>query len=358
MKKYKVLVVGVGNMGSTHAKAYNNISDFDLVGLVSNTAKRRSPLSKELGGIAEFDNFEKALLETNPDVVSINTYTESHKDYAIKSLNHGAHIFIEKPLAETIDDALEIIELAKKKNKKVVVGYILRYHPSWKKFIEISHSLGTPLVMRMNLNQQSSGEQWIIHKNLMNSTSPIVDCGVHYVDIMCQMTKSKPIYVNAIGARLTDEIDEKMYNYGHLQVVFEDGSVGWYESGWGPMISETAFFIKDVFGPKGSVSIVEPKNDDDISSSNIDSHTKTNRLLIHYQDCRDDGKFKFEDKYVNTSNEPNHDELCKLEQEFLLKAIIKDLDLTTQLQDVINSMKIVLAADKSVKSGKQVLIDN
>ena len=59
--------------------------------------------------------------------------------------------------------------------------------------------------------------------------------------------------------RLTNEIAEDMYNYGHLQVVFEDGSIGWYESGWGPMISETAFFVKDVFGPKGSVSIVEPK---------------------------------------------------------------------------------------------------
>ena len=172
------------------------------------------------------------------------------------------------------------------------------------------------------------------------------------------MTKSKPVYVNAVGARLTDEIDEKMYNYGHLQVVFEDGSIGWYESGWGPMISETAFFVKDVIGPKGSVSIVEPVGNDDISSSNIDSHTKTNRLLIHYQELADDGKFKFEDKYVNTSNEPNHDELCKLEQEFLLHAIINDLDLTSQLEAVINSMKIVLAADKSVKLGKQVLIDS
>ena len=44
--------------------------------------------------------------------------------------------------------------------------------------------------MRMNLNQQSSESQWIVHKNLMKSTSPIVDCAVHYVDVMCQMTKS------------------------------------------------------------------------------------------------------------------------------------------------------------------------
>ena len=53
--------------------------------------------------------------------------------------------------------------------------------------------------------------------------------------------------------RLSEEIDNSMYNYGHLQVVFEDGSINEYESGWGPMISETAFFVKDVFGPKGSM---------------------------------------------------------------------------------------------------------
>jgi len=345
-------------MGSAHAKAYYEIDGYELVGLVAKSPKRRSPLAKKLGGVPEYDNFDLALSECNPDVVSINTYTESHMEYALKSLNSGAHIFIEKPLAENLDDAYAIIDLANKKNKKIVVGYILRYHPAWKKFIRISQTLGSPLVMRMNLNQQSCGYQWEIHKNLMNSTSPIVDCGVHYVDIMCQMTKAKPKYVNAVGARLSDEIDKSMYNYGHLQVVFEDGSVGWYESGWGPMISETAFFVKDVFGPKGSVSIVEPKQNEDITSSDIDSHTKTNQLLIHSQERDSNGNFSKKDELISTSDEPNHDQLCKFEQEFLLEAIKKDLDLSQGLQDVINSMKIVLAADKSVRTGKQVSIDS
>ena len=75
--------------------------------------------------------------------------------------------------------------------------------------------------------------------------------------------------------------------------------------------------------------------------------------MIHYQDRDDNGKFKFEDKYINTSNEPNHDELCRLEQEFLLHAIENNIDLSEQLDAVINSMKIVLAADKSVKLGKK-----
>ena len=353
---YKVLVVGVGNMGSAHARAYSKIDQFELVGLVARTPERRKKLSLELGNIKEYDNFDIALKDSKPDVVSINTYTEFHKEYAIKSLKSGAHIFIEKPLAENIEDAEEIINEAKKQNKKIVVGYILRHHPTWKKFISISQGLGSPLVMRMNLNQQSSEDQWEVHKKLMNSTSPIVDCGVHYVDVMCQMTKSKPKYVNAIGVNLTDEIKKDMYNYGHLQVVFENGSIGWYEAGWGPMISETAFFVKDVVGPKGSVSIVEPNSKGDIKSDKIDSHTKTSSLLIHNQERDENGKFINDDIVINTKTEPDHLELCLLEQKHLLDVIQNDLDIDSDLDDVISSMKIVLAADKSIKSGKQVKV--
>jgi len=351
---YNVLVVGVGNMGKAHAKAYYKIDEFSIAGLVARSPEKRNQLSKELGNVPQFDDFDKALKETKPDIVSINSYTETHKDFAIKSLNSGAHIFIEKPLAENIKDAEEIISLAKKKNKKILVGYILRHHPTWKKFIKLSHNLGSPLVMRMNLNQQSSGDQWTVHKNLMNSTSPIVDCGVHYVDVMCQMTKSKPLYVNAVGARLTEEIASDMYNYGHLQITFEDGSIGWYEAGWGPMISQTAFFVKDVIGPNGSVSIVEPSDNNVIKSDEIDSHTKTNLLLIHNEKRDENGMFLNPDRHINTEDEPDHNTLCELEQRYLLKIIEEDIDISQEMKDVINSMKIVLAADKSIKTGKQV----
>lgn len=341
-------------MGKAHAKAYYKIDEFNLVGLVARSPEKRNQTSKELGNVPQFDDFDKALKETKPDIVSINSYTETHKDFAIKSLNSGAHIFIEKPLAENIKDAEEIISLAKKKNKKILVGYILRHHPTWKKFIKLSHNLGSPLVMRMNLNQQSSGDQWTVHKNLMNSTSPIVDCGVHYVDVMCQMTKSKPLYVNAVGARLSEEIASDMYNYGHLQIIFEDDSIGWYEAGWGPMISQTAFFVKDVIGPNGSVSIVEPSDNDDIKSDEIDSHTKTNLLLIHNEKRDENGMFLNPDRHINTEDEPDHNTLCELEQRYLLKIIEEDIDISQEMRDVINSMKIVLAADKSIKTGKQV----
>lgn len=144
-------------------------------------------------------------------------------------------------MAPTVEDSQRVVDAANKANRKLVVGYILRHHPSWEKFVELAQGLGKPLVMRMNLNQQSSGSEWGVHKQLMQSMSPIVDCGVHYVDIMCLMSGAKPVKVNAMGVRLTDEIAPDMYNYGQLQVYFDDGSVGWYEAGWGPMMSETAF---------------------------------------------------------------------------------------------------------------------
>ena len=350
--KIRVLVAGCGNMGTSHARAYHKMDAFEIVGVVSRGPESRGKLSRELGGLPEFDNFEKALETTKPDAVSINTYPDTHADYVIKSLKAGAHVFVEKPLAETVEQCREIVDMAKKMNKKLVIGYILRVHPTWKKFVEIAQTLGKPLVMRMNLNQQSSGKNWHTHLNLMNSMSPIVDCGVHYVDVMCQMTRSKPVRVSGIGARLTDVLKSGMYNYGHLQVTFEDGSVGWYEAGWGPMMSETAYFVKDVIGPKGCVSISDTERTE--HSDDVDSHSKTNALRLHYADLDAQDHFTKEDQIIDTTSEPDHQGLCDLEQEFFLKAIQNDEDLTDHTEDAINSLRVVLAADQSFKTGKTV----
>ena len=351
-KKYKVLVVGCGSMGGPHAKAYHKLNEFEIVGIVTLNPKKHEDLAIELGeSVTWYTDFYSALDKTRPDIVSINTYPDTHADFVRKSLETGAHVFVEKPLATTVKDAEEIVALALQKNKKLLVGYILRVHPAWSKFIQIAKTLGKPLVMRMNLNQQSSGQEWLTHKKFMKSISPLVDCGVHYVDVMCQMTGSNPVRVSAIGANLSDEIDISMYNYGQLQVTFEDGSVGWYETGWGPMMSETAFFVKDVIGPKGCVSIEDRK---EVDSQDIEGHTKTGSLRLHHSSLDTEGNFNKKDDLIDTSSEPNHDELCELEQRLLLKAIKKDLDLSDHMQDAVNSLKIVLAADESIRTGKVV----
>ena len=353
-----VLVVGCGHMGSSHALAYEAIEGFEIVGLVSRGPKTREALKERLGGNrALFSDCAEALAITRPDVVSINTYPDTHEEYAARAFQAGAHVFLEKPVAPSLEGCRNVIEAAKKAKRKLVVGYILRHHPSWVRFVQIARTLGKPLVMRMNLNQQSEGEMWETHKNLMASTSPIVDCGVHYVDVMCQMTRASPVRVSAIGARLTNELPEHIYNYGQLQVAFDDGSVGWYEAGWGPMMSETAFFVKDVVGPKGSVSIVANEAGSESESDNIEAHTKTESLRLHHGEMDRQNRLTRKDEHIDLRDEPDHNELCEREQRYLLKVILEDLDNSDHLDDALNSLRIVLAADQSVRTGKTVELD-
>jgi len=353
-KPLSVLVVGCGNMGASHSTAYHSMDGFRICGIVS-IGKSKEVLNAKLGGSYDlYSNYDEALEKTNPNAVCISTYPDTHESFAIKAFEKGCHVFIEKPLADSVAGSERVVAAAIKANKKLVVGYILRHHPSWERFIQLAQELGKPLVMRMNLNQQSQGSMWTLHRNLMKSLSPIVDCGVHYIDVMCQMTRSKPVQVSAIGARLTEDIPAGNYNYGQLQIRFEDGSVGWYEAGWGPMISETAFFVKDVVGPKGSVSIVAKDAGGSGKSDSIESHTKTESLRVHHADLDKNDKFLKEDTWINLKDEPDHQELCNREQRYFLKAIREDIDLTDHMQDAVNSLRIAFACDESVRTGKVV----
>ncbi|MES0813004.1 Gfo/Idh/MocA family oxidoreductase [Roseibium sp. SCPC15] len=336
----RVLIVGLGNMGISHALAYHKLPSAQVVGLVN-----RSPatLPPELSDYPVFTTFE-AGMETRPDIVVVATYSDSHADYACAAMDAGAHVFVEKPLATNVADARRVVAKARETGRKLVVGYILRHHPSWQRLIKEAQDLGGPFVFRLNLNQQSSGSEWETHKALMRTTSPIVDCGVHYVDVMCQITDAEPERVHGMGVRLSDEIAQDMYNYGQFQVVFADGSVGWYEAGWGPMMSETAFFVKDIVSPNGSVSITDS---DKGASSDIDGHTRVGGILVH----KPNG-----DQLIELPSEPGHQELCDAEQAFVLKAITEDMDLTRHMNDAVNSLAICLAADESIRSGKPVIL--
>lgn len=344
----RVLVAGLGNMGRAHAMAYHNHPGYEIVGVVT---RAKDSVPEGLTDYPHWSDFHEALAATRPALASINTYSDSHADYAIAAMEAGAHVFIEKPLATTVADAERVVETATRLGKKLVVGYILRHHPSWVRLIAEARALGGPYVFRMNLNQQSAGRFWRTHKTLMETTSPIVDCGVHYVDVMCQITDARPVQVRGMGVRLTDEIAPEMYNYGHLQVLFDDGSVGWYEAAWGPMISETAFFVKDIMTPKGSVSIVM---DEGARSSDHETHTKTDRIRIHRADLGGNGEFIHEDEMLSMEGEPGHDALCAREQDYVYRAITEDIDLGRHMSDAIQSLRICLAADESIRTGKPV----
>ena len=318
-------------------------------------------LPAELHGYPLFEDFGQALRETRPDAVSINTYTDTHAAYAMRAMDAGCHVFLEKPLGDHRRRRRGGGRQGRRATRrKLVLGYILRVHPAWQKLIEIGRGLGKPLVMRMNLNQQSSGPAWAVHRQLMESLTPIVDCGVHYVDVMCQLTGARPVRVHGIGAKLSAET--AVQNYGHLHVVFEDGSVGWYEAGWGPMMSEVAYFVKDVWGPKGSISIVVRQDGSDrgqraARSAPAPTSTSTpgpTRSSSTTPTSTPPATSPAPDEWLDMSDEPDHQALCEREQAWFLRTIREDIDLTQSMADAVTSLRIVLAAQQSIDEGRVV----
>jgi predicted dehydrogenase len=124
-KPLRVLVAGLGNMGRSHALAYHSNPGFEIAALVN---RSDVPLPAELGSYEIRRSFEDALRDLQPDVASINTYSDSHADYAVMALEAGCHVFVEKPLATTVADAERVVAAAKANGRKLVIGYILRHH--------------------------------------------------------------------------------------------------------------------------------------------------------------------------------------------------------------------------------------
>jgi predicted dehydrogenase len=306
----RVLVVGCGHMGAAHARAYHSLPGFELAGVVARTPGPREALAAELGGCPVFSEFQAAFATTRPDAVCVATYPDTHAEMAVASMRGGAAVFVEKPLADSLSAAEQIVSVARETGRTLVVGYILRHHPAWIRYVSEARALGKPLVMRMSQMQPSTGEHWESRRRLMESVSPLVDCGVHYVDVMCQMASGRPIEVQAVGARLAPDLPGDKPNYAQLQLRFDDGSVGSYEVAWGPMVGGEERLLREVMGPAGSATM------------------KDERLPLV--------------------------ELCRREQEFFAESIAGRRDLSVHHSESLLSLRIVLAAERSIRERRVV----
>jgi predicted dehydrogenase len=261
----------------------------------------------------------------------------------LAALDAGSHVFVEKPMATDVRGAEQVVKKAEERGLVLLIGYILRVHPDWRRFIDEGKGLGSPLVMRFSLNQRSAAQQWETHKSLLASANPVVDSGVHYVDVMCQLTGSRPRRVQAMGARLNEDTPQGQVDYGQLQVLFENGSVGWFEAGWGPSLSREAEYVRDVIGPRGSVSLVAL------------SEGRGQELAVHHSSLNDQGGFQRADERIALSGSGlDLQALCEREQKVFIDAIAQPTDLSAHHQAAVDALRIVLASEKAMRTGLPV----
>ncbi len=130
MRKCRIGIIGLGNMGMNHVRVYTDIPDVEVVSLCDVSEAMRINASKICNSAVLYSDYKAMLKNEELDGVSIVVPTKFHKEVALEAIGQGVNILLEKPIAQNSQDASEIAEQLKKKGVKCLVGHIERFNPA------------------------------------------------------------------------------------------------------------------------------------------------------------------------------------------------------------------------------------
>lgn len=203
----KIGVLGAGHLGRIHLKLLKEIKDFRLVGFYDPDSTNAKKAEDELG-VKRFSDMEALLNES--EAVDIVTPTLSHFECAEKAILKGKHIFIEKPLTNTLEEGKKLIELAKEAGIKGMVGHVERFNPA---FLAIQHEELEPMFIEVHRLAQF---------NPRGTDVPVVlDLMIHDLDVILHVVKSKVKSVSASGVAVISSSPD----IANARIEFENGCV-------------------------------------------------------------------------------------------------------------------------------------
>lgn len=203
----KIGVLGAGHLGKIHLKLAKESDQLDLVGFFDPDKENAKTVEEEFGYHA-FSSVEE-LIE-HSDIVDIVTPTLSHFECAKKAIEAGKHIFLEKPIANSVEEAEEIIKLAKAKGVKGQVGHVERFNPAFQAVKDIIHQ---PMFIETHR---------LAEFNPRGTDVPVVlDLMIHDLDIILSLVKSEVKEVFASGVAVISESPD----IANARIVFENGCV-------------------------------------------------------------------------------------------------------------------------------------
>lgn len=206
-KKLNIGILGAGHLGKIHLKCLLSSEDFNVLGIFDPVSAKSESLAKELGIVAFGSEDE---LIDNCDVVDIVTPTTTHFDLARKAILAQKHVFIEKPVCETEDQANELIKLATEQGVKAMVGHVERFNPAWLSLSEIPLS---PMFIE--------GHRLASYNPRSTDVSVVLDLMIHDIDIVLQIVKSPIVAISASGVGVISRTPD----IANVRLEFENGCV-------------------------------------------------------------------------------------------------------------------------------------
>lgn len=193
-RKVKVGVIGVGHLGSLHAKMFSSISCAELVGVYDKDINRASSVAKDyrVKAFASVDGLCSAV-----EAVSIATPTSTHMDVGMQALGKGLHLFIEKPITKTVKEAESLVAESKRVGRKIQVGHIERFNPA---ILSVEHMNLDPLFIESHRLAQ--------FKPRGTDVAVVLDLMIHDIDIILSLVNAPVEKIDASGVGIvSDSLD-------------------------------------------------------------------------------------------------------------------------------------------------------
>ena len=246
-------VIGLGWFGEKHCEALSAIAQVELYALCTRTASRLAELGDRFGVARTYADYHHMLADSELQAVSVVTMWDQHVGPAVAALATGKHVFLEKPMASTVEDCQRIMDAADSANGYFMVGHICRFNPRYalaKREIE-SGKIGRVVSMYARRNIPAA-----VSESVLRKIGPIIGDGVHDTDLMLWFTGANVVsaYAQTISVRGLSHPD-----IGWTVYRFDSGAVGVLENAWF-LPNKTPFLLDErmeILGTDGSIHIQE-----------------------------------------------------------------------------------------------------
>ncbi|MBO8175306.1 MAG: Gfo/Idh/MocA family oxidoreductase [Thermococcus sp.] len=219
----RVGVVGVGNMGRHHARIYSELAKegrVEFIGVADANFKRAKEIARQYS-VEAFQDYNKLIGIV--DAVSIAVPTSLHKQVALDFIENGVNVLVEKPIAESIESAEEIIRAAEKKNVTLMVGHIERFNPAVLKLKEILEAKTLGEIVTLTAKRVGPFPPQI------KDVGVIIDLAVHDIDVMSFLLGEQVREVHAKAGSAKNPLE--LEDYAVIVLTFESAT-GVVETNW------------------------------------------------------------------------------------------------------------------------------
>jgi UDP-N-acetylglucosamine 3-dehydrogenase len=251
LDRLRIGVIGLGWFGEIHCDAIVGVANLELAALCTRTPERLSAMASKFKVAKTTRDYREMLADPEIDAVSIVTMWDQHTEPAIAALEAGKHVFLEKPMASTVEDCAQIIAAARRSRGILQIGHICRFNPRYraaKQAIEAGR-IGKIVAMSSRRNIPAA---WT--PEILNKIGPIVGDAIHDTDLMLWFTGDRIV---SAYAQTVDVRGLKYPDIGQTMYRFAAGATATLETVW-CMPEKTPFDIDErmeIIGTEGFVHI-------------------------------------------------------------------------------------------------------